>query len=164
MDDFLYIIIGVIWVAYSLYSNKQKQDRKKAAREAQQGNAPQQAAPPPRRSFLEEILMGEMRPEAAPHEPEEDEYEPEFEPQQVMTSSEKIKTEAQSLETITEEVPANYFEHQYATRKDEAGNITEGKAVSMEEDENEEFSMENDRGFDLKTAVVYAEILNPRYI
>jgi hypothetical protein len=81
-----------------------------------------------------------------------------------MTSSEKFKTEAQSLETITEEVPANYFEHQYATRKDEAGNITEMKTESMEEDENEESDVGIAREFDLKTAVVYAEILNPRYI
>lgn len=162
MDDFLYIIIGVIWVAYSLYNNKQKQDRKKAAREAQ-GNMPRQAEPPPKRSFLEEILMGEMRPEPVPVESDEDEYEPEFKPAPVMTSSEKFKTEAQSLETITEEVPANYFEHQYATRKDEAGNITEMKAESEAEHENEESGIGIADEFDLKTAVIYTEILNPRY-
>lgn len=162
MDDFLYIIIGVIWVAFSLYNNKQKQDRKKAAREAQ-GNIPRQAEPPPKRSFLEEILMGEMRPEPVPVEPDEDDYEPVFKPTPVMTSSEKFKTEAQSLETITEEVPANYFEHQYSTRKDEAGNITEMKAESKTEHENEESGIGIAGEFDLKTAVIYTEILNPRY-
>ncbi len=35
MDDFLYIILGIAWLAYSLYTNKQKLDKKRAEREAQ---------------------------------------------------------------------------------------------------------------------------------
>lgn len=44
MDDFLYIILGIAWLAYSLYTNKQKLDKKRAEREAQMrgGNSPSQ--------------------------------------------------------------------------------------------------------------------------
>lgn len=35
MDDFLYIILGIAWLAFSLYTNKQKLDKKRAEREAQ---------------------------------------------------------------------------------------------------------------------------------
>ncbi len=42
MDDFLYIILGIAWLAYSLYTNKQKLDKKRAEREAQmRGGTPQ---------------------------------------------------------------------------------------------------------------------------
>ncbi|MBK6962629.1 MAG: hypothetical protein IPH20_01500 [Bacteroidales bacterium] len=163
MDDFLYIIIGVVWVAYSLYNNKQKQDRKKAAREAG-GNTPPEASPRKARSILEEILMGEMRPEPIPAEIEEVEYERETRAVPVDKPVKKFKTEAESLEVITEEVPANYFEHEYATRKDEKGNISEIKAELKEEEESEESDLRIAGEFDLKTAVIYAEILNPRYI
>jgi hypothetical protein len=163
MDDFLYIIIGVIWVAFSLYNNKQKQDRKKAAREAG-GNSPPQASPPRSRSILEEILMGELRPEPIPDQAVVVESAPEHKPVQVTKASEKYETEAQSLEVITEEVPANYFEHEYATSKDERGNISEIKAELLDESEAMDSDLRIAGEFDLKTAVIYAEILNPRYI
>ena len=163
MDNFLYIIIGVIWVAFSLYNNKQKQDRKRAASQAQ-GNTPPQAVPPPKRSFLEEILMGELRPEQFPVEvEEEEEYKPEVKPKHILKDTDKYKTEAQSLEVITEEVPENYFEHQYATRKDEKGNISEMKTEALAEGGIEESDLRIAGEFDLRTAVIYAEILNPRY-
>jgi hypothetical protein len=42
MDDFLYIILGIAWLAYSLYTNKQKLDKKRAEREAQlRGGTPE---------------------------------------------------------------------------------------------------------------------------
>lgn len=160
MDDFLYIIIGIIWVVYSLYTNKQKQDKKRAMRDARSG-APQ-AETPPVRSLLEEILMGELRPPQPRPEAEEEHYEPEYRPTIEANSSETIVTEAESQEEIREEVSASYFETQYANRKsgDDVERVTQ-KHILIEEDEN---MHETEAEFDLKTAVIYAEILNPRYV
>lgn len=160
MDDFLYIIIGVLWVAYSLYSNKQKQDKKKAAREAQGGHTNQE--PPPVRSLLEEILMGELKPVQRAPEIEAEEWEPEYVNTPEAASLETIKTEAESLEVISDEVPANYFEKEYAGRKEEHSDNF--RAEKETDDETEEKGSEIVGNFDIRVAVIYAEILNPRYI
>ncbi|PKP03082.1 MAG: hypothetical protein CVU14_02420 [Bacteroidetes bacterium HGW-Bacteroidetes-9] len=160
MDDLLYILIGVAWVAYSLYTNKQKQDRKKAARENQGNPQPQQ--PHPVRSILEEILMGgEVKPLT---HPEEDEFEDfETEPKTVLAAPVKYttETEAKSLEVIEDEVPVNYFEKEYAGRKDNNEEVAWIKKETDKEIEEWSFTIAGD--FDVKKAVIYAEILNPRY-
>ncbi|NTW23103.1 MAG: hypothetical protein HGA37_00275 [Lentimicrobium sp.] len=160
MDDFLYIIIGILWVAYSLYSNKQKQDKKRAAREAQ--GIPSTQESPPKRSLLEEILMGELRPVQPTPEALEEEWEPEYTNAPEAVSLETIKTEAESLEVITDEVPANYFEKEYAGRKEERSDNLHADNETIDETEEHEFEIA--RNFDIRTAVIYAEILNPRYI
>lgn len=161
MDDILYIVIGIAWVAYSFYSNKQKQDRKKAARELQGNPAPQPTQAPTVKSILEEILMGEVKPVDRSADDNVEEFEPEYLPTNEAVSSETIRTEAESLEVIADEVPANYFEMEYAGR-------IEGERVVSQfnhepEIETDEPGSEIAREFDLKTAVIYAEILNPRH-
>jgi len=161
MDDFLYILIGIAWVAYSFYSNKQKQDRKKAARELQGKPVPQPTQAPTVKSILEEILMGEVKPVERPVEAKIEEFEPEYLPTTEAVSSETIRTEAESLEVIADEVPANYFEKEYAAHN-------EGERVVSQFDhepeiETDEPGSEIARDFDLRTAVIYAEILNPRH-
>ncbi len=161
MDDILYILIGVAWVAYSLYSNKQKQDRKKAARENQ--GVPQTPEPRPVRSILEEILLGgEVKPLLQPEETElEEEIEPEYKPVTAKTANTRTETEAKSLEVIVDEVPANYFEKEYAGRKDNNEEVAWIKKETDNETEEWSFTIAGD--FDIKKAVIYAEILNPRY-
>jgi hypothetical protein len=161
MDDILYILIGIAWVAYSFYSNKQKQDRKKAAREIQGNPVPQPTQVPTVKSILEEILMGEVKSDERPVEAKFEEFEPEYLPTTEAVSSETIRTEAESLEVIADEVPANYFEMEYAAH-------SEGERVVSQFDhepeiETDEPGSEIARDFDLRTAVIYAEILNPRH-
>ena len=162
MDDFLYIVIGIAWVAYSFYSNKQKQDRKKAARELQGNPAPQATKREPTvRSILEEILMGEVKPVERPSESMVDKYEPEYFPATEAVSSETIGMEAESLEVIKDEVPANYFENEYASRG--KGERVVSQSDHETENETDEPGSEIARDFDLKTAVIYSEIINPRH-
>lgn len=175
MDDFLYIIIGVIWVIYSLYSNKQKQDKKRAMRDAQtQGGAPPQEIPRPR-SFLEEILMGDVnQPQPLYDEVEEFEEVKEVEKVKKAEGGHKYKSmadtynaktrsvESGSLEKIVEEVPLSYFDNQYAMRN--RGESVERMDQNQILKEDEEISHERVGYFDLKTAVIYAEILNLRYV
>lgn len=166
MDDFLYILIGIIWVVYSLYANKQKQQKKRVLeeqrRQQQSGDVVQQEPSRPR-SIIEQILDPE--PEVITSEAEY--YEEETSPQEAYsyeTSDHKTPAPAyQSLESLTEEVSANYFENQYATRKEE--NYYDNKEMS--ESANYAGEKEQDdllEEFDLRKAVIYSEILNPRYI
>lgn len=162
MDDFLYILIGIAWIAYSFYSNKQKQDRKKAAREMQADPAPHTTTQAPTvKSILEEILMGELKPADKPEVYAEKMPEPEYIPAPEAVSSETVTTEAASLEYITEEVPSDYFETEYKGRREEK-RMASRPDPEPEPDTDEsvsEIAME----FNLKTAVIYAEILNPRH-
>lgn len=79
MDDVIYILIAIAWVAFSIYNANQKK-KQKLAREAQaSGPQPSEAAPKPR-SILEEILMGEEMPEYHAEE-EHEEIKPELVPE-----------------------------------------------------------------------------------
>lgn len=156
MEDFLFILVGIVWLIYSLYNSKQKAQRKQA--EKQSANRPAAPAPAPRRSFLEEMLDPQppvVRPLTEAEESWEDETAyPEKEAGVTLA-------EAQSLENIEDEYPESYFEQQYANmyrdrepeRMQQFNETTETKEEEIIDEE-----------FDLRKAVVYAEILNPRYI
>jgi hypothetical protein len=166
MDDFLYIIIGIIWVVYSLYANKQKQQKKRMLeeqrRQQQSGEVVQQEPSRPR-SIIEQILD----PEPEVITPEAEYYEEETSPQEAYSyETPDYNTPApayQSLESLAEEISVNYFENQYASRKEE--NYYDKKEMS--ESANYTGVKEQDElleEFDLRKAVIYSEILNPRYI
>lgn len=186
MDDFLYIILGIAWVVWSLYSNKQKLDKKRAeqaykeeqARQARQENREYQAYPDTQatssyepvktvetykpektdeRSVLEEIF-GEYLPH---QEAEPETYVPEV---SEMTWDSKMtapgKIEAESLEEIKEEVPSDYFSRLYRDDyKSVLQEVKMAKAIEQEPDEIDEIIDE----FDLKRAVIYSEILRTPY-
>lgn len=178
MDDFLYIILGIIWVAWSLYSNKQKMDKKKAEQAQREMEARQYRAEPvkaekvtdpyqpvkpveksPERSILEEIF-GEYIPVGP--EAEQDEYIPEVDEQSWQRKMTGYgRSEVQSLEEIKEEVPADYFKNMY-----ERGYKTVEQQVTnhitIDYEETEETGLQEE--FDLKKAVLYSEILRAPYI
>jgi hypothetical protein len=166
MDDFLYIIIGIIWVVYSLYANKQKQQKKRMLEEQrrqQQAGEVVQDGPSRPRSIIEQILD----PDPEVITPEAEYYEEETSPQEAYsyeTPDNNTPAPAyQSLESVAEEISANYFENQYASRKEE--NYYDNKEMS--ESANYTGVKEQDdllEEFDLRKAVIYSEILNPRYI
>ncbi|HAH57277.1 MAG: hypothetical protein KUL83_06330 [Lentimicrobium sp.] len=156
MEDFLFIIIGIVWLVYSFYNSKQKAQRKQAEKQAR-SNGPATPTPVPKRSFLEELLDPEppvVRPVVDPEEAWEESYSP--------AQEAEMLAEAQSLEKIEEEYTDSYFERQYADRNRVSETervierVTEEPVILVEEIIEEEF--------DLRKAVIYAEILNPRYI
>lgn len=162
MDDFLYIIVGILWVVYSLYTNKQKQQKKKLLEE-QRKNQPlptQETAKP--RTIFEQILDPEpVLPEPVAEmvsEYDNNEQNYSFE----IPETEPYTPEYQSLETITDEVSSTYFDKQYADRakdsyydKREMAESTHNISPLMDELTEE---------FDVRKAIIYSEILNPRYI
>ena len=185
MDDILYIILGVAWVAWSLYSNKIKQEKKKAEKaemerqalerraiEAQTGTLVHQSAeysnpvnevPPvvvkPGRSILEEIFGDEF---TIKEEAEEEIFTPEVDEKSWQNKmKDYAKVENSSLEDITEEVSADYFEKQYSQRsKPEVQVVAKKKPVEEVAFQLDELSEE----FNLRKAVIYSEILRAPYV
>jgi len=163
MDDFLYIILGLLWVVFSFYNKKQKADRKRAAAPRPQGGTSKPGPTP--RSIFEEILMGGevlSKPAEIILEPEEPAKEMPYKSLYETNNENTTPVEVQSLESIADEVPAGYFEAEYAMRSAmPVGGQSDDKGVekSVLYDENDEHP-----AFDLREAVIYAEILTPRYI
>ncbi len=174
MDDFLYIIIGIVWVVYSLYSNKQKQQKKRLMeeqRKSQQSPLPEQQRP---RSIFEQLLdpepeIPEPLPEPVPQAytkntngPFDDYLNPGSAYTPEIPANEPYRPEYQSLETTKDEVSASYFENQYESR----GVVSYYDNRVMAESTHNEVPIleEISEEFDLRKAVIYSEILNPRYI
>lgn len=176
MDDFLYIILGIAWLAWSLYSNKQKMDKKRAetaerTRDQKQVNVPPpyttHEAPRPAREYQpvpERNVFEEIFGEFIPVEPEarQEEYIPEVDERTWQRKMESYgRSEAQSLEEIREEVPADYFNKKYVSQyKAVEQQVTDLSEIGSEEPESTDSVDE----FDLKKAVIYREILRAPYI
>lgn len=178
MDDILYVILGVIWLAWSLYSNKQKAERKRmeqAKREAEvrRNTTSETVVPPvvqpgyepvkpvhksPERSVLEEIF-GEYIPQ---EEADEDTYTPEVDEKSWQRKmADYSASEVQSLEEIKEEIPADYFNKLY----DKEYKTVEQQVIKTSEDEEEDTqNTVSQEDFDLKKALIYSEILRAPYI
>ncbi len=173
MDDFLYLLLGLAWVGWSLYSNKQKMDKKRAAQAEQQRRVQQEApesweqptVPPPvyepaqPRNILEE-LFGDQIPRQP--EAEEEAYIPDIDEQSwERKMSGYKKNEAESLEVIRDEVPLDYFTRQYATRH----YAQDQRVINDKPDYNDiSDSEEQQHEFDLKRAIIYSEVLRAPYI
>lgn len=162
MGDYLYIVIGIVWVVYSLYSNKQKQQKKRLMeeqRKSQPSSEPVQQRP---RSIIEQLLDPEQE-FLKPSTVNFDEY---MEPEEIKPPEipEEVSyfNEYQSLEVVKDEVPASYFENQYATR----GEMNYYDKREMSGSTHDEVPLIEDiaEEFDLRKAVIYSEILNPKYI
>lgn len=153
MEDFLYILIGIAWLGWTLYSNKRKMDMKRAAQNQRSEETIEQ--PRPARSVFEELfdereVLDEQQPQS-------------YEAPNQESSWDKRATfeEAESLELITEEVPEDYFARQYRTgyRIEPVVEIIDEEVAKEEEKQ----PVIND-DFDLRRAVIYSEILKTPYI
>ena len=164
MDNFLYIIIGIVWVVYSLYTSKQKQQKKREM-DAQRKNQPLPGPGPQKpRSLLEQLLDPEHKfTDPATVAYEEDEYEDTVEPILSEYKEEhSYMSEYQPLETIKNEVSADYFENQYLSRG-ETNYYDKMETLVAAHDEviqTEDLVVD----FDLRKAIIFSEILNPKYI
>lgn len=173
MDDFLYLLLGLAWVGWSLYSNKQKLNKKREEQAEQQRRAQMESSenrehqytPPPvyepaqPRNILEE-LFGDQIPRQP--EAEEEVYIPDIDEKSwEKKMSGYKKNEAESLEEIREEVSSDYFTKQYAERY----SAQDQRVVNDRPDyEGEETTEELRHEFDLKRAIIYSEVLRAPYI
>jgi len=145
MEEFLPILIGIIWLVYTLYNRGQK---KKGRRKPQPVENEGTKSP----SFIEQLLMGEEGQAPQPYEYSE----PEVETETIVDEfAETIKEKRASIPFLTEEL--SDFVH-------EGQSVGSGYEIEDSEDEKHtEFHLETNE-FDLKKAVVFSEILNAPYI
>lgn len=155
MDDLIYVLLGIAWVGYSIYTARQKALKK------QQGEIPPVFTPDSSplpipgntgkgRSLLEDILtelQGQQPPPVKVPADQQKSFTDSY--QQYSTASDK---------NLPEEVKLSEIEyqkrHSLGTKK--AGKSNE-KDVQLPKDEN--FS----QNFNLREAVIFSELLNRKY-
>jgi len=148
MEDFLPILIGIIWIAYTLYNKGQK---KKNTR-------PRTSEPHPEErpvSILEQILMGEQINRPQPYA-------------DYLRMEEPVEAEFQLEEVAPQKLtPLPFLNEELRNYKEEGQSVSNsysnlGKTIEEILRESEEDFEGNE--FDLKKAVIYSEVLNAPYI
>jgi hypothetical protein len=143
MEDLLPILIGIIWVAYTLYNKgKKKKVIQQPIKQEKRESKPL--------SIFEQILMGE---EIKIPQPYSDYIEP---------------VETKPIEPIEEHVekkrksPSPFLSEELAQFMQEGQSVSKEKMIGeiLHEQELEPVEMD----FDIRKAVIYSEILNPPYI
>ena len=150
MEDFLPILIGVIWLAYTWYSKDQKKKQRAAAGKPKAENVKRQP------SILEQILMGQ---EIKIEEPDEsDVYE-------------EVAEETREYEPVapTAAKPNPFLNAEMSGFREEGQSSLRYKSIPVVLEETNEEDYESNIGvgieeFDLRKAVIFAEILNAPYI
>jgi hypothetical protein len=149
MDDLIYLIILIAWVAFAFYRQSQK---KKAAQQSQSSPPPSQREGSPFKT-LEEILF-EEEPEKEVKAPEPEKYERRFQRtatyEPISLEQLYMKDEIESLETL---VPAGQEE------KVKKGVKSEVPGTRKKEGSRHPLLAD----FDLRKAVIFAEILHRPY-
>ena len=150
MEDFLPILIGIIWLAITWYNKDQKKKQRAAASKPKAENRKREP------SILEQILTGQ---------------EIKINPPRLSSLFEEEEEEPSGLEPVQpEQGNSSPFLH-----KETAEFLKEGQSalkyeripVYKEEFDKEEFNISKRAGieeFDLRKAVIYSEILHPPYI
>ncbi len=145
MEEFLPILIGIIWLAYTLYNRAQK---KKNARKPQPAETREDKAP----SFIEQLLMGEETIQPQPYESPEHDLETEI----IEDEFANVKREKEIIKPFLNEELADFiYEGQSVSTANEIEEIEDEKVTGFDQETDE---------FDLKKAVIFSEILNAPYI
>jgi len=143
MEDLLPILIGIIWVAYTLYNKgKKKKVIKQPITHEKRESKPL--------SIFEQILMGE---ELKIPQPYSDYLEP-VESKPAEPIEEKVEKKRKS--------PSPFLNEELAQFIQEGQSVSKEKTIEEILHEHEEEPVEVD--FDIRRAVIYSEILNPPYI
>lgn len=162
MDNFFYILIGIAWVAYSIYSARQKAIQKQQS-SGLPPRGPSQSSPLPipgnqggGKSVFDDILReltGESRPV----------------PQQVVEPREQpVMTVAQAKRENIDTLGQKYEGHSAykfinSAQTDFPKNDSEHDWKAHEEAQQHTDDENYSRGFNLRRAVIYSELLNRKY-
>jgi len=157
-EDTIYIVIGILWIAYSIYKGTQKSrarsEKKNATKQVKKGKSVFE-------TFLDDILVEEKPATITP-------YEENSVTQQAGAGSEITEMNDKIVvEDLKQEKIFSYDDYY------EEGNLQEAEDV-MDKDSNVTELKDKEikiatlqKGkkprFDLRRAVVYSEILNRRY-
>ena len=174
MEDFIYILIGIAWIAFSIYGQQKKlkeKQRRAAERSGKQEESEQDTYREDEKeeSFIDQIF----------HEFEQEEQKPEYETiYQRQRREEKAKKatknpfEKQNLESIEQmgtaiegnsSLSKDYFRNRRAKAKDRITNTDNPEKVQEVIDLDAENETENASTFSLRNAVIYQTILERPY-
>lgn len=151
MEDYYYILIGIAWVAYSIYTNRQKALKKQA--QSRPAGEPSQSTPLPgggRKSLLEDIfreLTGEPPAPPATQTANPAKYPP-YDEFQVTNDTLK----SSSAQSKINESRTDYTRKKHAT-------AIKTHSINKQVTKNESLG----RKFNLREAVIFSELLNRKY-
>lgn len=165
MEDFIYILLGIAWIGFTIYNQqkKLKQKQERAAQKSKPSGVSEAHAyePPPEKekSFLEKLM------EEISDEPVEDPIQRHFtedEPQQTYQGFNKAESveRAKSVGDIIENNSALSKEYFKRTEKNDIKDQEEEEEFTYYEPEN---YVEYLADFDLRKAVIYSAILERPY-
>ncbi len=157
MEDFIYILIGIAWIAYSVYNQGQKQKRKLQAKNTIETEEEIPEMEQNIRSFLDKKLNldGIFDVENKPNEYLDNPYS-NLDVVEEKDESSYFKAETEGVSVFEDESVANPievldYEKDDTKEEEQSSNPLEGI-----------FSETGD--FELKKAIIFSEILNPPYI
>ncbi len=157
MEDFIYILIGIAWIAYSVYNQGQKQKRKQQAKSPVETEEETPDIEQKLKSFLDKKLNFDK---ILDFEEQTEEYIDS--PYSAIDIVEE-KDESEYFKAETEGVSA--FESEPEAKAVEVMDYKMGETEEQEESNNPLEGIFSETGeFDLKKAIIYSEILNPPYI
>lgn len=155
MEDVIYIVLGLLWLIFTFYI----QSKKKKQREAQQGNTPP-ASSQSQKSIFDQIFVEET------HIPEPVEEEITV-PEVVQADTPKTERRRSTFEEEYEKLGIKSLEDtQLRIRVYEGGDLGKnnlGKRQEFELENEGEDGAKEGLEFDLKKAVIMAEILKRPY-
>ena len=151
MEDYIYLIFLVAWIAFSLYRRSQKKSAAAAGKPPSGPHREREIKPLP---TIEEILFGKEEAPAPATSPDPPSWmeEGNYSPEPVETSFEK-EYKAKGIQSVESAGKPKYMNQIKLTdlQKDEIS------------DENDKIDL-SDEIFNLRKAVIYSEILNRPYI
>lgn len=159
-EDLIYIVIGVIWIAFSIYKGMQK---KKAQKQQPHDDEHEYEPEPVKKktafeSFIDEILVEE---EPTPYKPVSYDSEPE-------PVEEPVKEEEKvfSYENFQDRKVFSYDDYYEESNYQKDLSVYE-KADTQSKELNQQLKTSRKKRrkphFNLRKAVIYSEILNSRY-
>lgn len=157
MDNLFYIILGIVWVVYSIYTARQKA-LKKSQSQGMPAKGPSQSSPIPfpggsgtGKSMLDDILReltGELRPVPKP----------------VSYENEPAKPRPAPSYTIpVQEVKAGSTTNISGLSTGIAGKTTQNIQKSTQKQEQLKEKFPYSKKFNLREALIYSEIMNRKY-
>jgi len=149
MKDFLPLLIGLIWLGFTLYSKNQKKKNSKSGVSAEKK----------RPSMLEQILLGEQ-------------FNSIIQPETELSGSDENYDDNENNEDLEIEQIESFNEKSPFLKYELSDFVKEGTRITNENNNNYEgnemiLEEENDPqliDFDLKRAIIYSEILHAPYI
>jgi len=149
MEDIIYILIGVLWLVFTFYTQQKKRKQKEASREKEEAH--------PSRNILEE-LFGEIehetpppvsQPTPAPPFPRKLTFEDQYEVRGIQSIEKSGKEYHTETKTTSVAQSGRMFTHIEAL--DGIRSLNNENSVLREE-------------FDLRKALIYQAILDPPYL